>query len=315
MQGPWLFPPQFHQHIERKRRPPSQQFSRILLQSGLRRFRGFVRTEVARFKASRPGRSSPKCACEGRKTSCWIQWTNMPTDEQNLRSWLEDKKSGDARCVGRRRHRGGIFVGTVDREGCRSDACESTGHVRRRISVSFSPWRGAVRTQLREARTSRCTARHGHRGTRGGEAAHSGPTRRLRTQATVVDSRGSDDEMLLLRRSIGPQDGSEQDLKGDVSLPQMFVMSDGSCLEQRGQCVASRPSRRLVLVPQSVDATPQSIQDREWDARVETYNRFSPLQDTQLEGSRPEDVAMTERSDIESCESAATQSGTQIGLE
>ena len=118
--------------------------------------------------------------------------------------------------------------------------------------------------------------------------------------------------MLLLRRSIGPQDGLEQDLKGDVSLRLMFVMSDGSCLEQRGQCVASRPSRRLVLVPQSVAATPQSIQDREWDARVETYNRFSPLQDTQLEGSRPEDVAMTECSDIESCESAATQSGLRL---
>ena len=40
LQGPWLFTPQFHQHIERKRRPPSQQFSRILLQIGLRRFRG-----------------------------------------------------------------------------------------------------------------------------------------------------------------------------------------------------------------------------------------------------------------------------------
>ena len=42
-----------------------------------------------------------------------------------------------------------------------------------------------------------------------------------------------------------------------------------------------RPSRRVVL-------------------GVETQNRFSPLQDTQLEGSRPEEDAMTECSDTES---------------
>ena len=208
------------------------------------------------------------------------------------------QKTGDARCVGRGRHRGDIFVGAVDREGCRSNARElSTGNVRRRVSVSFSPWRGEVRTLLREARTSRCTARYGHRGTRVGEAAHPGPTRRLRrvvdarnvvrrlsTQATVVDSSDSDDEMPLMRRSIGPKDGLEQELEGDVFLPQTFVMSDGICPEQRGQCVAPRPSRRLVLVPQSVDGTPQSIQDREWDAGVETHNRFSPVQDAQVEG-------------------------------
>ena len=41
-----------------------------------------------------------------------------------------------------------------------------------------------------------------------------------------------------------------------------------------------------MLVPQSVEGTPQSIQDREWDAGVETHNRFSPLQDTQVEGMR-----------------------------
>ena len=55
---------------------------------------------------------------------------------------------------------------------------------------------------------------------------------------------------------------------------------------QRGQeCHAPRPSRRLVLVPQSADATPQSIQDRQWerDAGAESHNRFSPLQDTEID--------------------------------
>ena len=54
---------------------------------------------------------------------------------------------------------------------------------------------------------------------------------------------------------------------------------------QRGQeCHTPRPSRRLVLVPQSV-ATPQSIQDRQWerDAGAESHNRFSPLQDTEID--------------------------------
>ena len=79
---------------------------------------------------------------------------------------------------------------------------------------------------LREARTSRYTTKYGHRGTRVGEAAHPGPTRRLSRvvdaqnvvrrlspQATV-DSSDSDDEMPLMRRSIGPQDGLEQDFGG-----------------------------------------------------------------------------------------------------
>ena len=58
--------------------------------------------------------------------------------------------------------------------------------------------------------------------------------------------------------------------------------------EERVVC-QQRPSRRVVL-------------------GVETHNRFSPLQDTQLEGSRPEEVAMTECSDTESCESAGRPS-------
>ena len=47
--------------------------------------------------------------------------------------------------------------------------------------------------------------------------------------------------------------------------------------EERVVC-QQRPSRRVVL-------------------GVETHNRFSPLQHTQLEGSRPVEVAMTECSD------------------
>ena len=58
--------------------------------------------------------------------------------------------------------------------------------------------------------------------------------------------------------------------------------------EERLVC-QQRPSRRVVF-------------------GVETHNRFSPLQDTQLEGSRPEEVAMTECSDTESCESAGRPS-------
>ena len=48
----------------------------------------------------------------------------------------------------------------------------------------------------------------------------------------------------------------------------------------------ARPSRRLVLVPESVDGTPQSIQDREWveptvpvRSVVTLSNRFGDLED------------------------------------
>ena len=58
--------------------------------------------------------------------------------------------------------------------------------------------------------------------------------------------------------------------------------------EERVVC-QQRPSRRVVL-------------------GVGTQNRFSTLQDTQLEGSGPEEVAMTECSDTESCESAGRPS-------
>ena len=57
---------------------------------------------------------------------------------------------------------------------------------------------------------------------------------------------------------------------------------EGGEVEERVVC-QQRQSRRVVL-------------------GVETHNRFSLLQDTQLEGSRPEEVAMTECSDTESCE-------------
>ena len=125
---------------------------------------------------------------------------------------------------------------------------------------------------------------------------------RLSTQATVVNSSDSDDEMPLLRGSTGPQDGLEQDVRdGDVPLPQIFVMSDGSCPEQRDQeCHApARPSRRLVFVPQFADATPQSIQDSEWEreAGVQTHSGFFPLQDKQLEG-RPNHGCQSAESDV-----------------
>ena len=109
-----------------------------------------------------------------------------------------------------------FHVDTGSRAHARDDRKET---FRRRVPVSHSSWRGAVRTLLRVAHTSRCLARYGHRGTRVGEAAHPGPSRRLRrvgdernvaprlsTLATLVDSSVSDDEMPLLSGFTGPQD-------------------------------------------------------------------------------------------------------------
>ena len=48
---------------------------------------------------------------------------------------------------------------------------------------------------------------------------------------------------------------------------------DAPFVVSRSAASPARPSRRLVLVPESVDASPQSIQDREWDrGGVETPN-------------------------------------------
>ena len=83
------------QHIERTRRPPSQQFSRIFLQR--------LRTEVAKFKASRPVRDSVETAQnvrEGRKTPRWIhgRHAHRRTESEVV---VGGQKCGDARCVGR----------------------------------------------------------------------------------------------------------------------------------------------------------------------------------------------------------------------
>ena len=59
----------------------------------------------------------------------------------------------------------------VDTGSPAHDRDDPTGTFRRRVSVSHSPGRGAVRTLLRQARTLRCIASYGHRGTCVGEAA------------------------------------------------------------------------------------------------------------------------------------------------
>ena len=82
---------------------------------------------------------------------------------------------------------------------------------------------------MRAAHTSRCSARYGHRGTRVGEAANPGPSRRLRrvgddrnvaprlsTLATLVDSSVSENEMPLLSGLTGPQDRDDVHDNGTI---------------------------------------------------------------------------------------------------
>ena len=99
-----------------------------------------------------------------------------PTDEQNLRSWLEDKNlemrdaldAGDTEAISLL---GPLIAKGADHMRSMSRYENSDEEFRSRSAPG-----GAVCTLLREVRTPRCIARYGHRGTRVGEAAHPGPT-------------------------------------------------------------------------------------------------------------------------------------------
>ena len=74
-------------------------------------------------------------------------------------------------------------------EGSRTHGRDDTsGHLRRRISVSCGPWGGSVRPLLMEERTSRCSARYCQRGDRVGEVSHPGPVSRFHGVSTLVTS-------------------------------------------------------------------------------------------------------------------------------
>ena len=180
-------------------------------------------------------RSSPECACEGRKTPRRVdgRHAHRRTESEVV---VGGQKSRDARFCGRGRHGGDICIGAVWSKG--ADQMRAICH-RRRVSRS-APWRGSVRTLLGGAHIEIGV---GHRGTRIGEAAHLGPTRRLRR---VVDVRH--DEMLLLRRSTRPRmDWSRMSLRALLHTVVMFRQKL-SRAKGVGECHAPRPSRSLVLV-------------------------------------------------------------------
>ena len=148
-------------------------------------------------------------------------------------------------------------------------------------------------------------SRYGLRGVRVGEAPHPGPackrrwTQRMRGVPWSWDS-DSEDEQPLVRvpsdvvealehdLSEGCRDPATTQLSSTVLasvVPTTVPASSGSFREHRVRAVqrgqeshAPRPSRRLVLVPQS-----------EWerDAGAESHNRFSPLQDTVSSDDEP----------------------------
>ena len=276
------------------------------------------------------GRSSPDCASGCGETPRRVdgRHAHRRTESEVL---VGGQESGDARCSGCGRYRGNIPVGAVDRQGCRSHALDvPVRKCRRRVSVSVSLWRGAVRTLLREVRTPRCIARYGHRGTRVGEAAHPGPTtemldciqedslpgsrRRVRRRIRDSDSEDAlvrDGEspgvprqqfgrftalaeptepprrrlVLVSSTQVDPVPSTVPDSvdspsrrrrrvrhRGHPTVEEGAIYHDLTLIDSSdddapfvipGSAVSpARPTRRVVLVPGSVDATPQSIQDR-----------------------------------------------------
>ena len=119
-------------------------------------------------------------------------------------------------------------------------------------------WRGTVRTLLREVRTPRCIARYGHRGTRVGEAAHPGPTRRSMDATQTTEASNPDSvhgELLDCLQEDLLLPGSRRRVRRrirDSDSEDAFVR-DGE---------RTAPRRRLVLVLSTqVDPVPLTVPD------------------------------------------------------
>ena len=70
-------------------------------------------------------------------------------------------------------------------------------------------------------------------------------------------------------RCVVPRVYSQRRVRSEGSDPGHLTLIDSSD-EDAPFVVPARPSRILVLVPESADATPQSIQDQEWDTRLDS---------------------------------------------
>ena len=191
-----------------------------------------------------------------------------------------------SRCCGSQSHpRGTPRIGILDESPSRGSSCRDRGKQRsekvatdyvvgrRATATSFvggrrccfrgrflcdGTWRGTVRTLLREERTPRCIARYGHRGTRVGEAAHPGPTRRsmdatLTTEASNPESVHRELLDCLQEDLLVP--GSRRRVRRrirDSDSEDVFV-GDGE---------RTTPRRRLVLVSSTqVDPVPPTVFD------------------------------------------------------
>ena len=120
-----------------------------------------LRAQVAELQGSTRGVERPRARVSPAEMPCLI-----PAE---LSAWMEDQSEGHAGSPQHGRPQSSHRVEfDVDNESRAYGRNDQAGNFRRRVSVSHSPWRGAVRTLL-------STARYGHRGTRVGEAAHPGP--------------------------------------------------------------------------------------------------------------------------------------------
>ena len=174
-------------------------------------------TELVRLRAQVADLQGSMRGVERQRTRAAEMPSLIPAE---FSAWMEDSQKDLEVAVSAGDHSRVVVLSSMLTQGAeRMVEMTRQGTFRRRVSVSHSPWRGAVCT-FTEGRCAHrgVIAGYGHRGTRGGEAAHPGPSRRLRrvgdernvaprlsTLATVVDNSVSDDEMPLLRGFTGPQ--------------------------------------------------------------------------------------------------------------
>ena len=244
--------------------------------------------ERSAIRAGRIGGADP-CG-EDRYVTTSRTSGNRPREEHSCNADFDSRRAlsmdgrptgGFTECFCRRRRRSDLRIDFKDGEGGRivDPVDTSVEHVRRRVCVAGSAWRGAVCPVVSPLSVPLClkrlvssrafvvrSSRYGLRGCRVGEASNPGPRVRRRRRVLSNVSRSDSNFYTLL-------DGMEEDLSVGVTVP---VSSEAILEVQQGGIMRDSPEHELVQIhPIQRDsvqfsgatpvAVPRSVRDSESD--------------------------------------------------